>query len=83
MGCGAVFGCLLAGVLSDRFGRRDTIGGSALIFIVGGVLQCASHNIAMQLVGRFVSGLSVGACSVLCKIFFFVFLNATFFLTHI
>jgi len=67
MGCGAVFGCLLAGVLSDRFGRRDSIGGFALIFIVGGVLQAASHNIEMQLIGRFISGISVGACSVLCK----------------
>lgn len=67
MGCGAVFGCFAAGILSDRFGRRDTIAGSALIFIVGGVLQCASHNIEMQLIGRFISGLSVGACSVLCN----------------
>lgn len=69
MGCGAVFGCLAAGILSDRFGRRDTIAGSALIFIIGGVLQCASHNIEMQLIGRFISGLSVGACSVLCKVY--------------
>jgi MFS family permease len=67
MGCGAVFGCLIAGVMSDRFGRRDTISVASLVFIVGGVLQCASQNIAMQLVGRFVSGISVGACSVLCK----------------
>ncbi|KAI8975494.1 hypothetical protein BDF20DRAFT_995096 [Mycotypha africana] len=48
MGCGAVFGCLAAGIFSDRWGRRDSIYGFALIFIVGGVLQCASHNIAMQ-----------------------------------
>jgi predicted MFS family arabinose efflux permease len=67
MGCGAVLGCLIAGVMSDRFGRRDTISVSALVFIVGGVLQCASQNIGMQLAGRFVSGISVGACSVLCK----------------
>lgn len=67
MGCGAVLGCLLAGVSSDRFGRRDSIGGFALIFIVGGALQAASHNIEMQLIGRFISGISVGACSVLCK----------------
>ncbi|OAD71487.1 hypothetical protein PHYBLDRAFT_155737 [Phycomyces blakesleeanus NRRL 1555(-)] len=69
MGCGAVFGCLIVGVLSDRFGRRDTIAGSALIFIVGGILQTASQNIEMQLIGRFVSGLSVGACSVLSPMY--------------
>lgn len=66
MGCGAVLGCLASGILSDRFGRRDSIGGFAIIFIVGGVLQCASQNIEMQLIGRFISGISVGACSVLC-----------------
>lgn len=67
MGTGAVFGCLIAGWMSDRWGRRDSIAISALVFIVGGVLQCASQNIEMQLIGRFISGLSVGACSVLCK----------------
>ncbi|KAI8881748.1 glucose transporter [Backusella circina FSU 941] len=69
MGCGAVVGCLVAGVMSDRFGRRDTISVASLVFIVGGVLQCASHNIAMQLVGRFISGISVGACSVLSPMY--------------
>ncbi|KAI8367944.1 glucose transporter [Choanephora cucurbitarum] len=69
MGCGAAFGCLVAGIMSDRFGRRDTIGAAALIFIVGGVLQCASHNIEMQLIGRFISGISVGACSVLSPMY--------------
>lgn len=67
MGCGAVFGCLISGWMSDRWGRRDSICVAALVFIVGGVLQAASHNIEMQLIGRFISGLSVGACSVLCK----------------
>lgn len=70
MGTGAVIGCLIAGWMSDRWGRRDSVAISSLVFIVGGVLQAASHNIAMQLVGRFVSGLSVGACSVLCKFYF-------------
>ncbi|KAI9470990.1 MAG: sugar transporter, partial [Benjaminiella poitrasii] len=69
MGCGAVFGCLIAGSMSDRFGRRDSIGGAAIVFIVGGVLQTASQNIAMQLIGRFVSGISVGACSVLSPMY--------------
>ncbi|KAL1928314.1 hypothetical protein VTP01DRAFT_3230 [Rhizomucor pusillus] len=69
MGTGAVFGCLIAGWMSDRWGRRDSIAISALVFIVGGVLQCASQNIEMQLIGRFISGLSVGACSVLSPMY--------------
>lgn len=67
MGTGAVFGCLFAGSCSDWRGRRDSISFFALVFVVGGVLQCAAQNLGMQLVGRFVSGLSVGACSVLCE----------------
>ncbi|KAI8062101.1 general substrate transporter [Gongronella butleri] len=69
MGCGAVFGCLMSGWLSDRFGRRDSIAAASVVFIVGGVLQGASHNIETQLVGRFISGISVGACSVLSPLY--------------
>jgi predicted MFS family arabinose efflux permease len=56
------------GALNSHWrGRRDSIAFFALVFVVGGVLQCAAQNLGMQLVGRFVSGISVGACSVLCK----------------
>ncbi|KAI9314185.1 sugar transporter [Dichotomocladium elegans] len=69
MGAGAVIGCLIAGWMSDRWGRRDSVAVAALVFIVGGVLQTASVHVAMQLVGRFISGLSVGACSVLSPMY--------------
>ncbi|CAO3667351.1 unnamed protein product [Umbelopsis ramanniana] len=69
MGTGAVFGCLFAGSCSDWRGRRDSIAFFALVFVVGGILQCAAQNLGMQLVGRFVSGLSVGACSVLSPLY--------------
>ncbi|GAB5587953.1 hypothetical protein Unana1_02853 [Umbelopsis nana] len=69
MGTGAVFGCIFAGSCSDWRGRRDSIAFFALVFVVGGVLQCAAQNLGMQLVGRFVSGLSVGACSVLSPLY--------------
>ncbi|KAJ8651694.1 hypothetical protein O0I10_012743 [Lichtheimia ornata] len=69
MGCGAVIGCMIAGWMSDRWGRRDSICVSAIVFIVGGVLQTASVHIGMQLIGRFISGLSVGACSVLSPMY--------------
>ena len=65
---GALVSSLVTGRIGDVIGRKKTILYGALIFIVGGVLQCASHNIEMQLVGRFISGISVGACSVLCKL---------------
>ncbi|KAI7851560.1 general substrate transporter [Circinella umbellata] len=69
MGTGAVIGCIIAGWMSDRWGRRDSVAIASLVFIVGGVLQTASVHISMQLVGRFISGLSVGACSVLSPMY--------------
>ena len=56
---GAVFGSLMGGLTMDRFGRRKTIQIGALIAAVGAILQCASVNLAMMLVGRIISGWAV------------------------
>lgn len=47
----------------DRFGRKKTIQIGALIATVGGILQAASTNLAMILVGRIISGWAVGLMS--------------------
>lgn len=60
---GAVFGALFGGVISDRFGRRLTIGFGALVCTVGAVLQCAAYHLAMILVGRILTGFAVGLLS--------------------
>ncbi|KAK4120462.1 general substrate transporter [Parathielavia appendiculata] len=63
MPLGSLFGALLSGWLSDRFGRKKSVMGGSLIWIVGSILVCAAVNSAMLMVGRFVNGLSVGICS--------------------
>ena len=60
---GAVFGSLMGGLTMDRFGRKKTVQIGALIAAVGGILQCASVNLAMLLVGRIVSGWAIGLMS--------------------
>jgi sugar porter (SP) family MFS transporter len=60
---GAVFGALMGGLTMDRFGRRMTILVGALISLVGAILQAASMNLAMMLVGRIISGWAVGLLS--------------------
>lgn len=60
---GAVFGSLMGGFTMDRFGRKRTIQIGALIAAVGGILQSASVNLAMMLVGRIVSGWAIGLMS--------------------
>lgn len=60
---GAVFGTLISGFLSSRFGRRKTILISALTFIIGSLL-CSIANSADILIGaRFILGIAVGVAS--------------------
>jgi len=60
---GAVFGALMGGMTMDRFGRKKTVQIGALIAVVGGILQAASVDLAMMLVGRIVSGWAIGLMS--------------------
>lgn len=64
---GAIIGGALAGVLSDKFGRRKMILLSAIIFVVGSILSAISpDNGQFYLIGaRILLGLAVGAASAL------------------
>lgn len=44
----------------DQFGRRATLFPSAVIFLIGGVVQTAAQNLGSLWVGHFVAGLGVG-----------------------
>lgn len=58
---GVAFGALLAGPLSDRFGRRAVLIGAVLIFGIACLGSAFSANLT-QLVGmRFLTGLGLGA----------------------
>jgi len=60
---GSFVGALVSGFLSDILGRKKAIQVGAIIWCLGSILVCASQNIAMLIVGRFINGLSVGICS--------------------
>jgi MFS family permease len=60
---GSFIGALLSGFLSDILGRKRAIQVGAVIWCIGCILVCASQDIAMLIVGRFINGLSVGICS--------------------
>ncbi|MEI6070219.1 MAG: sugar porter family MFS transporter [Verrucomicrobiae bacterium] len=60
---GAVFGTLVSGFLSSRFGRRKTILVSAVVFVAG-ALACAVSPDENFLIGaRFLLGIGVGVAS--------------------
>lgn len=51
---------LFAGPVVDLRGRKESIYYSAIITLIGGVIQGAAQNIGMFIAGRFIVGLGLG-----------------------
>ncbi|KAG8769376.1 hypothetical protein FRC15_004616, partial [Serendipita sp. 397] len=56
-------GALAVGKLADVLGRKLTIQISGVIWVIGSILQCASVNRGMLVVGRIIAGMAVGIAS--------------------
>ncbi|QDH16825.1 sugar porter family MFS transporter [Swingsia samuiensis] len=66
---GALLGCLMAGTLSDRFGRRRTVMVAAFLFIVGTFVAAFATNVEVLSAARLVLGLAIGAASQIVPIY--------------
>ncbi len=66
---GAVVGALVAGTLSDMFGRRPVILVTALAFIAGGVISAIAPELWTLLAGRVVVGVAIGVASMVCPLY--------------
>ena len=66
---GAVLGAIVAGSLSDRFGRRPVILVTALAFVIGALLSAAAGSVAMLLAGRLLIGIAIGVASMLTPLY--------------
>jgi len=62
---GTIFGAMLAGIPGDRFGRRDSLRGTAVLYLVSAVGAAFAWNWHALLFFRFIGGLGIGASSVL------------------
>lgn len=62
-------GALIAGDFADLYGRRTTIVGSCVLFLVGVALQIASAGLSLLVAGRIVAGLGVGGVSAVLIIY--------------
>ncbi len=62
---GCFVGAFLAGKLADDMGRRKVMMLSAILFLVGAIVQGFSHVQMVFIVARFMGGMAVGAASVL------------------
>lgn len=60
LSAGTFFGAIMAGDIADRIGRRNTIVIGCGIYIIGVVLQIASHGLGLLVAGRLVAGIGVG-----------------------
>ncbi|SPO06804.1 related to quinate transport protein [Cephalotrichum gorgonifer] len=69
---GCFLACFITSWCTERFGRRWCLVGTGLLTIIGVVFQAASTAggvIAVMYVGRFISGMGVGAASTLVPLY--------------
>ena len=72
-GASAILGCIpgamSAGFLSDRFGRKKVLFLCATLYAVSGVLSAIPRTFDQFLVARILSGLGIGASSMICPVY--------------
>ncbi len=60
---GATFSSMVSGRLTDHFGRKKVIFGTAMLFGIGSILTAFAPNIPLLVAGRVVLGLAIGVAS--------------------
>ncbi|EMD89340.1 hypothetical protein COCC4DRAFT_138114 [Bipolaris maydis ATCC 48331] len=67
---GCFFGAIGAAWLNERFGRRYSLMGLSVIFLIGAALQTAAHHeIGLIYGGRVIAGLGIGGMSSITPVF--------------
>ena len=62
---GTVIGSMLAGIPGDRYGRRDSLRGMAVLYVVSAMGCALAWNWTALVIFRFIGGLAIGGSSVL------------------
>ncbi len=60
---GSVIGAIMAGPVSNKFGRRDSIFFACWWWLLGTAIQTGCNGKGMLIVGRFINGICVGITS--------------------
>jgi len=66
---GCMVGCVMAGRLADRYGRRPSLMTAAVIFAVSSIAMALSNSLTTFMVARFVAGIGVGMASLLSPMY--------------
>lgn len=66
---GCIFGCLAAGKIADKYGRRPGLMIAALIFLLSSFAMAFSSTRSFFIVARFAAGIGVGMASMLSPLY--------------
>lgn len=66
---GCVFGAMTAGYMSDRWGRKNVLIITAVLFIVSSIGSAIPSSLFTFVIARFIGGLGIGAASMLSPLY--------------
>lgn len=66
---GCVLGAMSAGYLSDRFGRKIVLIGTAILFAIPAYGSAIANDLTFFIIMRLLGGIGVGAASMLCPMY--------------
>lgn len=66
---GCVFGAMVAGTASDRFGRKKVLLVTAILFMISAIGSAVPEDLTQFILARFIGGLGVGAASMLSPLY--------------
>ncbi|NRF37344.1 sugar porter family MFS transporter [Pedobacter foliorum] len=66
---GCILGCLFAGNIADRYGRKPGLMIAALIFALSSIGIAFASSLTLFVVMRFIAGIGVGMASMLCPMY--------------
>lgn len=67
---GCFFGAIFASYANDKLGRKNSLLGFTVIFMLGAVIQVTSlHHMSQMYGGRFIAGLGIGGMSSITPIY--------------
>ena len=66
---GCVFGAMIAGYTSDRYGRKNVLIFTAVLFTISAIGSAIPPDLTMFILARFIGGLGVGAASMLSPLY--------------
>ncbi|GAA6019118.1 hypothetical protein JCM10207_006548 [Rhodosporidiobolus poonsookiae] len=69
LSAGAIVGTIIGGSYSDKIGRKGVLVIGDILFLLGGILICASYSLAQFIVGRILMGGGAGIAAVVCAVY--------------